>query len=95
VVGAGNPKGVKALHSLVTNENVLKSLVKGVTHVELTGNVWRGNNDGKAGIVIVFVGCEITFVTPFLIYSVLKFRGRICFWKLVVAVHFLNLAFFM
>ena len=47
MVGSGNPKGVKALHSLVTNENVLKGLVKGVAHVELSCDVGRGDHYGE------------------------------------------------
>ena len=43
VVSTGKPESAKSLHSLVTDKNVLKSVVKGVAHVKLSGDVRRGD----------------------------------------------------
>jgi hypothetical protein len=80
VVSTRDPKGVEALHSLVADENVLKSFVKGVTHMELTRNVWRGNNDGEGRRGVVYVGGKIALVAPILIYSVLEVLRGIYLW---------------
>jgi hypothetical protein len=83
VVGSGEPKGTVSAHSLVADENVLESVVKGVSHVELTRDVGRRDNDGIGRLGLVDYGCEILFVTPILVYALLEFRGSICLWKLV------------
>ena len=87
VVGSGNPKGVKALHSLITNENVLQGLVKRVTHVQLTRYVGGRNNYGEMLRIVGNVGSKVSLFAPFLINSVLKLRRRVCFGQFVVLIH--------
>ena len=72
VVGAGKPESAEALHSLIANYNILKSLVKSVPRMKLSRNVGRGDNYGKWGLVFVYYGVEIFLFQPVLIYPVLK-----------------------
>ena len=46
VVGARNPAGILAFHACPSYQNVLDCVVKHVPHVQYTGYVWRGNDDG-------------------------------------------------
>jgi hypothetical protein len=72
MVGAGKPEGAEARHSLVTDENILKSVVKCVAHMELTGDVWRGNNYRIMFFAVVDFGGEITLLCPHSVESVFK-----------------------
>ena len=79
VVGAGNPKGGIALHTLGTDKDILKGLVKGMTHMKLTGYVRRGDNYGIGGLFGIGIGLEISLLTPILINSVLKLTRVVVF----------------
>ena len=87
MVGAGNPQGVEALHSLVAHQNVLERFIQGVSHVELSGYVGGRNDHRKGGGGIVDVGREITLVAPVLVDPVLKVRGGIYLRKFVARIH--------
>ena len=87
VVGAGDPQGVKALHALVANQNVLKGLVQGMSHVKLTRYV-GGRNDHREMLgVVLDVGGKIPLLAPVLVNSVLKLAGGVGFGQLVVLIH--------
>ena len=90
VVCSGNPKGVESLHSLVTDEYVLKSFVKGVSHMELTCYVRRGNDYRKRRSVVVYVGSEVSAVIPKFIQPFFYFGRRICFGKFFSHCFFLS-----
>ena len=47
------PEGVEALEALVAHKDVLHGLVHGVAHVQLTGDVWRRNDDGERWLRVV------------------------------------------
>ena len=83
MVGAGNPQGAEALHTLVTDQDILKRVVKRVAHVELTGDVGRRNDDGVGRSVTLGVRRKIAFFAPFLVKSVFQLRRSISFSKFV------------
>jgi hypothetical protein len=72
VVGAGEPEGAVARHSLVTDKDILKGVVKRVAHVELSCDVWRGNNYGIMFFAVVDFGGEIALLCPHSVESVFK-----------------------
>ena len=71
VVGAGLPQYVIAFHSLPTDQNILQGVVQSVTHVQLTGDVWRRNYNGKGFLGFVYFCMEILIFFPFLIQTTL------------------------
>ena len=87
VVGAGDPKGVVALHSLVAHEHVLERFVQRVTHVQLSRDVGGRNDHGEMLGVILHVGGKVALVAPLLVDSVLKLAGGVGFGQLVVLIH--------
>ena len=81
VVGSGEPKGFVALHTLHTDDNVLNGFVHGVTHVKLTGDVWRGNDYGERLFIRVYLCVEVTAVKPKFINAAFNLRGIVGFIK--------------
>ena len=43
-----------------------------MAHMQLTGYVWRRDNDGKRFLVRIYFCVEVFFIQPFLIQSVLQ-----------------------
>ena len=91
VVGTGKPKGGKALHSLVTDKNILKRFIKGVAHMKLSCYVWRRNNYRKCGLAVIYIGCEVTAVTPRFVKSFLDLTRVISLFDLFHFVYPFNL----
>ena len=87
VVGSGNPERGEALHTLVADEDVLKRLVKRVTHVELSRDVWGRNNNGKRFLFGVAFGREIALLAPSGVDTVLELGGRVVLWQIDFGVH--------
>ena len=87
VVGAGQPQGGVALHALEADQNILQGAVHGVTHVQLTGNVGRGHDDGKGLLVRVTVTLEAAVLLPSLVDAGFHFLG---FVNLGQFFHFLH-----
>ena len=87
VVGAGEPQGGVARHTLISDQNILEGIVQSVAHVELTRDVGRRNDNGVGLLVRVTVGLEIALVHPVLIDPVLKFGRSICLGKFGVGIH--------
>ena len=79
MVGTGKPKGRSALHSSETDQNILKGIVKGVSHVKLTGNIGRGYNDGVGFLFGINLGMEESTIYPKFIKSILYRLGIVCF----------------
>ena len=79
VVGAGQPEGIIALHAVVADKYILKSIVKSMTHMELTRDVRRGNNYSIGFLLRVGYGVEEIAVEPEFIGSVLHFLRIILF----------------
>ena len=95
MVCTGYPKGGKALHSLITAENVLQSLIQRVSHVQLARYVGRRDNDGKCGLLLVRIGLEITLVAPIFIDAVLKFRRGIILRQFLIHTCVLTCIYFL
>ena len=67
MVCSRNPQRIVPLHSLVTDQNILQSIVKRMSHMQLTGNIRRRHYDGKWFSVSVYFCMEVTVLTPFVI----------------------------
>ena len=87
VVGAGEPQGGVARHTLIADQDVLEGIVQGVAHVELARDVGRGNDDGVGLLVGVAVGGEVALVHPVLVDPVLKFGRGIGLGEFGVGIH--------
>ena len=71
MVGAGQPKGIVALHTVIADKYILERIIKSMTHVELTRNIRRGNNYSIGLLLRVGFGVKEIAVTPEFIGSVL------------------------
>ena len=67
VVVAGHPQCFKALHSLVTNQNILNGFVECVTQMQLTGNVGRRHHNGKGGLFGIGLCVEVATLDPHIV----------------------------
>ena len=74
MVRSRNPQCVVSLHSLVTDQDILKGIVKSMSHVQLTGNVWRRHNNGERFFASVYIRMEVFSSHPFGIGTILDFR---------------------
>ena len=79
MVGAGQPQGGVALHPAPADEDVLQSLIQCVTHMQLAGDVRRGNHDGIGFLFGVGLSVEIVALHPEVIGSVFHFLRLIGF----------------
>ena len=77
VVGAGEPQGGVALHTLKARQDVLQRRVHCMAHVQLAGDVRRRHDDGKRLFVRVGLGLEAVVVHPHLIDAALDLLGLI------------------
>ena len=64
VIDAGNPQGVVALHPLEPDQGILQCRVHGVTHVQLTGDVGWGHDDGEGLLAFIHLGVEVAALLP-------------------------------
>ena len=70
MVGAGLPQCVVALHSLITDQDILHGVVQCMTHVELSGDIWGRDHDSEGSLTMIYLRMKILFVKPLLIQSV-------------------------
>ena len=54
MVGTRLPQSLVALHSLITDQDILHGVIQCMTHVQLTGNVWRRHHDGERLLALSF-----------------------------------------
>ena len=71
MVSSRLPQCFVALHSLETDENVLHSFIKCMSHMQLSGYVWRRHNNGKWFLIRVYFCMKISVVHPFLVKTFL------------------------
>ena len=76
MVSSRNPQCCITLHSLVTDQNILKSIVQCMSHVQLTGNIWRRHHNSKRFFASVHFCVKIFSSHPFGIGPILN-AGRI------------------
>ena len=67
MIGAGQPEGAVALHTLIAGQNVLQRGVERVAHMKLAGDVGRRHDDGIGFLAGVWFGLEAVVVQPHLI----------------------------
>ena len=70
VVSAGLPQCVVALHSLITDQDILHGVVQCMPHVELSCDIWGRDHDSEGSLTVIYLRMEILFVKPLLIQSV-------------------------
>ena len=76
MVCAWKPQRGIALHSSPADKDILEGVVKRMTHVELSGDVWRRDNDGIGLLLGINLSVEIALFLPVMIDTVLEFlRG--------------------
>ena len=70
MVGAGLPQCIVALHSLITDQDILHGVVQCMPHVELSCDIWGRDHDSEGSLTVIYLRMEILFVKPLLIQSV-------------------------
>ena len=75
VVGPGLPEGIISLHPLEADQDILHGIVQGMAHMELAGDIGRGDDDRKGLFTVVNFRVEVLFVLPVLINTVLDSLG--------------------
>ena len=70
MVGAGLPQCVVALHSLITDQDILHGVVQCMPHVELSCDIWGRDHDSEGSLTVIYLRMKILFVKPLLIQSV-------------------------
>ena len=79
MVGARHPQGGIALHPLGADEHILHGVIQRMAHVELTGHVRRGHDDGVRLLVGVRFRVEVAAVLPELVDTVFHLAGIVLF----------------
>ena len=67
MVGSRHPKGIEAFHPLIADQDVLKRIVQGMPHMQLSCNIRRGHNGRKRFFVPIHLCVKILVFTPLLI----------------------------
>ena len=70
MVCSGNPKSGDSCHSLISDDDVLKAVVKGMAHVEDTCYVWWRHDYSEMPFTILWG--KLPLLLPLAIYAVLK-----------------------
>ncbi len=76
VVGAGHPHGLKTVHALVADEDVLNRVVEGVPDVQHAGHVGRRYHNAVLRLGRRRIGVEVAFLKPVGVEAVF-YRGRV------------------
>ena len=82
MIRSGKPQSVIALHSSVTDKNILKCVVQCMTHVKLTGDVRRRYNYSIRLLIRVALCVKVLSVEPEFINSVLNVFRIVLFSKI-------------
>ena len=77
MVGAGLPQCIVALHSLITDQDILHGVVQCMSHVELSCDIWGRDHDSEGSLTVIYLRMKILFVKPLLIQSVFYATGVI------------------
>ena len=75
MIGTGHPQSGKTLHSLISYEDILKCIIKSVTHVKLSRDIRGRHYDGKRILGRIGIGLEVTLTAPLIIESGLGLIG--------------------
>ena len=71
------PQCIISLHPLITDQNILHRIVQRMSHMQLSGDIWGRNHNGKRCLGMIHLGMEILMIQPLLIQSVLYALGVI------------------
>ena len=71
MIRSGLPKSVISLHALPADQNVLHCIVQSMSHVELSGDIRRGDNDRKGCFGVVHFRVEVFLILPVFINPIL------------------------
>ncbi len=91
MVRPGDPKGGIALHPLGADQDILQGAVHSMAHVQLSGNVGRGHDDGEGLFVRIHPGPEEAALLPKLIKSALRRRRIIGLGQFLAIAHLIFL----
>ncbi len=78
MIRSGLPERVISLHPLKADDDILHGLVQRVSHVQLTGDIRRRNDNGERLFAVIHLGVEILLLFPLLIQTVLNLSGIVC-----------------
>ena len=81
MVGAGKPQCIVACHSVITDKNILKRIIKCMAHMKLACNIRRRNNYCISLFAFFSFSVKILFITPKLIGTVLNFAWVVLLCK--------------
>ena len=65
------PECIVALHSLVSDKDILHGVVKGMSHVQLSCDVWWWHHDCEWFFAAVYLSMEVAVVFPLFVKTVL------------------------
>ncbi len=72
MVSARLPERIVPLHPLIADQDVLHSIIQRMSHMQLSRDIWRRDDDGKRLLRLIYLGMEIFLVHPFLIQPVFQ-----------------------
>ena len=87
MVIAGHPQGIVTHHAVPTNQNILQGVVQSVTHMQLTGDIRRGNYDAECFFTFLYFCMKITIVFPIFIPFLLNGSGVVNLRDVVFFTH--------
>ena len=75
MVGSRNPQRIVALHSLVTDQDILQGIVQRVSHVQLSCNIGRRHDNRERFFTPIHLCMEILFLQPLSVNTILHCFG--------------------
>ena len=75
VVGARHPKRAAALHALEADQDILQRVVQRMSHMQLSGDVWRRDDNGVRVLGFIRFGVEIAALQPGCVYAIFDLLG--------------------
>ena len=58
------PQRIIALHSFLTDHDILQRIIECMPHMKLSGDVWRRHNNGERFFTLVHFRMKIFFLEP-------------------------------
>ena len=75
MVGSRNPQRIVALHSLVTDQDILQGIVQCVSHVQLSCDIGRRHDNRERFFTPIHLCMEILFLQPLSVNTILHCFG--------------------
>ena len=73
MIGSGLPQCIVALHSLITDQNILHGVIQCMSHMELSGNIWGRNDNRKRGLAVIYFCMKVFLCKPLVINTIFHF----------------------